>query len=210
MPPRFRVFFSPAPIRAFRSTWRPGCVCFVCFSCASLNGDFLAVHACRHYAIWRRDAVEMGLETMFVTLESPKRNRSSCGGEREQRDFFQAICRPPSLFFPLFPSRVNRKRSLHSVARRFSPSVYLSRYYCIIERIFARIGSHRPRELCHAIPQLLIAIKRSGRLVSMKKCAIFSRRKGRACLSILYPRRVTSIQLTLSHFSCLTLIRGLS
>lgn len=66
---------------------RPGRVCFVCFSCASLNSDFLGIHAYRHYDIWHRDAAEMGstaFEITFVTVKSANRNWSSCGGERDK------------------------------------------------------------------------------------------------------------------------------
>lgn len=66
----------------------PDRICFVCFSCAILNRDFLAIHACHHYDIWRRKLQPKwgppGFATTFVTVGSANRNWSSCCGERDK------------------------------------------------------------------------------------------------------------------------------
>lgn len=75
-----------------KSAWRgaacPDRICFVCFSCATLNRDFLAIHAYHHYDIWRRKLQlkwgPPGFETTFVTVGSANRNWSSCCGERDK------------------------------------------------------------------------------------------------------------------------------
>lgn len=66
----------------------PDRICFVCFSCATLNRDFLAIHAYHHYDIWRRKLQlkwgPPGFETTFVTVGSANRNWSSCCRERDK------------------------------------------------------------------------------------------------------------------------------
>lgn len=121
-------------------------VCFVCFSCMNFNSDFLAIHAYRHYDIWRRGLrLKEGFVRVSKLRSSQSRAPTGIGRhakrgtrqrdllkQHEQKDFLSYL----SSFFWR-----DRGRSFYRIVCAASLLVYLSRYYYIIERILVRIGS---------------------------------------------------------------------
>lgn len=218
---RFFFFFSAfiPPVRIFRlhnfaevsSFWfelksaRGACpdrICFVCFSCATLNRDFLAIHAYHHYDIWRRKLQlkwgPPGFETTFVTVGSANRNWSSCCWGTRQRDLLKQYEQRDFFKLFVFLSFLAKSRAIASFYHArvcmyvcvwmFSAFLwYIYRAIIASSNAFSLGSDHRPFELYRAILWLLIAIKERP-FRKYEKIRDFFSVEGGSCL---YPRTVS-------------------
>lgn len=158
----FLIYRSYRIISVQVSAARSNRVCFVCFSCVNFNSDFLAIHAYRHYDIWRRGLrLKEGFVRVSKLRSSQSRAPTGIGRhakrgtrqrdllkQHEQRDFLSYL----SFFFW-------RERSLYRISCVPLPFWYIYRAIITSSNVFSFGSDHRSFELCRAMPRLLIAIK---------------------------------------------------